>query len=117
MGENSRKYHELNPSHTDPARIKREREKARELRKTRWWLDQVNRGTCHYCQKKFSASELTMDHLVPLARGGTSTKGNIVCACKNCNRDKKLDTPVDSLFEQIERERRERGTSEGDGDV
>ncbi len=108
MGDPSRKYHELSAAHTDPARIKREREKARELKKTRWWLDQVNRGVCHHCGERFRAAELTMDHLVPLARGGTSAKGNIVCSCRNCNRDKKLEMPVDSLFEQLERERRER---------
>jgi 5-methylcytosine-specific restriction enzyme A len=32
---------------------------------------------------------LTMDHLVPLIRGGRSTKGNLVPACKPCNTKKK----------------------------
>ncbi len=107
------KYYSLEAQHVDPARLKRERQKARELKKTRWWLDQVNRGICHFCQKKFAASELTMDHLVPLARGGTSAKGNIVCACKSCNQSKKLDTPVDDLFEQLERERVQKGKGDG----
>ena len=115
-GGDSKKYHELSGAHTDPARLKREREKARELRRTRWWLDQVNRGICHYCSKKFAASELTMDHVVPLARGGTSTKGNIVCACRSCNRDKKLDTPLDSAFEALERERAARAKRDEDGE-
>jgi len=99
------KYHELSPEHTDPARIKRERDKARELKKTRWWLDQVNRGICHHCSGKFKATELTMDHLIPLARGGTSAKGNIVCSCRPCNQTKKLESPTDALFEQLEREK------------
>ena len=30
-----------------------------------------------------------MDHLVPLVRGGRSTKGNLVPACKECNTAKK----------------------------
>jgi 5-methylcytosine-specific restriction endonuclease McrA len=30
-----------------------------------------------------------MDHLVPLIRGGRSTKGNLVPACKDCNVAKK----------------------------
>ncbi len=102
------KYHLLNPEHTDPARIKRERDKARELKKTRWWLDQVNRGLCHHCGQKFKARDLTMDHLIPLARGGTSAKGNIVCSCRPCNQAKKLETPVDALFEQLEAERKSR---------
>ena len=34
-----------------------------------------------------------MDHLVPLVRGGKSTKGNIVPACKDCNNKKKYVLP------------------------
>jgi 5-methylcytosine-specific restriction protein A len=30
-----------------------------------------------------------MDHIVPLVRGGRSTKGNVVPSCKACNTDKK----------------------------
>lgn len=99
-------YYFLNPEHTDSKRLKKEREKARQLKKTQWWQDQLNRGTCHYCQKQFARQQLTMDHIVPLARGGTSTKGNIVAACSDCNRDKKLDTPVDQLFKQLEKEKK-----------
>lgn len=29
-----------------------------------------------------------MDHVVPIVRGGLSTKGNVVPACKTCNSDK-----------------------------
>jgi len=94
-------YYELDPEHTDPARLKREREKARKLRKSNWWVALVNRGVCHYCEKKFAPKDLTMDHVVPLARGGTSTQGNIVPACRECNRDKKLETPVERLLKKL----------------
>jgi 5-methylcytosine-specific restriction endonuclease McrA len=97
----SGEYYELDPRHTDPARLKRERKKARELRKTQWWLTLANRGLCHYCGRKFAPSQLTMDHVVPLARGGESTKGNIVAACKECNRDKQLETPVERLLKKL----------------
>lgn len=30
-----------------------------------------------------------MDHIVPIVRGGKSTKGNVVPACKECNAKKK----------------------------
>jgi 5-methylcytosine-specific restriction endonuclease McrA len=36
-----------------------------------------------------------MDHLVPLARGGKSTKGNVVPACKTCNSQKKQLLPME----------------------
>lgn len=69
--------------------IKRERAKARELRKTRWWQQKTASGACYYCGKVVAHHELTMDHLVPLARGGRSTKDNLVPSCKDCNNRKK----------------------------
>jgi len=40
---------------------------------------------CQYCQKIPEYSNLTLDHVLPLARGGKTTWDNIVTACKNCN--------------------------------
>ena len=92
----------------DPAQIAKERAKARELRRTNWWRALLQKGICHYCGKKFPASELTMDHVVPLSRGGRSTKGNIVPCCKNCNNGKKYTMPVDEILAELDREDRER---------
>jgi 5-methylcytosine-specific restriction protein A len=89
---------ELDPAHTDPRRLKKEREKAQLLKKSPWWKQKLQQGICHYCEKKFSPSELTMDHVVPLARGGTSAKNNLVTACRPCNQAKRLQTPVDQLL-------------------
>ncbi len=77
----------------DESTIRAERRKARELRKTRWWQQTTAPGICHYCQHKFSVKELTMDHIIPLSRGGRSTKGNLVPCCKECNTAKKTDMP------------------------
>lgn len=98
-------YYILDSANTDPARMRAEREKARKLRGTQWWLDQINRGICHYCGGKFGPKELTMDHVVPLARGGASGKGNLVPACRDCNRDKKLETPVEQILKKLGSER------------
>jgi 5-methylcytosine-specific restriction endonuclease McrA len=75
--------------------IKRERRKARELRNSEWWKRKLAKGVCHYCGRAFPAKELTMDHIVPIARGGKSTKGNIVTACKECNNAKKQLFPME----------------------
>jgi 5-methylcytosine-specific restriction endonuclease McrA len=75
--------------------IKREREKAGALRKTRWWKQRLARGTCHYCGRSFAPEELTMDHIVPIIRGGKSTKNNIATACKDCNNKKKHMLPME----------------------
>jgi len=98
-------FYLLDKSNTDPKRIKAEREKARELRASGWWKEKIQKGICHYCEQKFKPAELTMDHLVPIARGGLSVKNNLVPACKDCNSKKKLHTPVDLLFQQLEAER------------
>ena len=87
----------------DPAQIAKERSKARELRRTNWWQAQIQKGVCHYCGRKFPPSELTMDHIVPLSRGGHSTKGNIVPCCKACNNEKKYTMPVDEILAELDR--------------
>ncbi|MDP6180244.1 MAG: HNH endonuclease [Desulfatiglandales bacterium] len=69
--------------------IKRQRRKAAELRRSQWWKRKRSNGICHYCEEKFPSRELTMDHLVPIIRGGKSTKGNLVPSCKGCNSRKK----------------------------
>ncbi|MBI5557886.1 MAG: HNH endonuclease [Deltaproteobacteria bacterium] len=79
----------------DEAAINREKAKARELRKSSWWKNRIAAGICYYCGGKFLAKELTMDHLIPLARGGTSSKGNLVPACKGCNNKKKTLLPLE----------------------
>ena len=77
----------------DDSTIRAERKKARELRKTRWWQQKTADGICHYCHRKVPVKELTMDHIIPLSRGGQSTKGNLVPCCKECNTAKKNDLP------------------------
>ncbi len=83
----------------DEAFIRAERNKARALRKTRWWQQKKASGVCHYCGKNVGINKLTMDHVIPLARGGRSTKGNLVPCCKACNNAKKdaLPAALDNL--------------------
>lgn len=40
---------------------------------------------CQYCNKSFSANELTFDHLVPRCLNGKTTWNNVVSACTSCN--------------------------------
>jgi 5-methylcytosine-specific restriction endonuclease McrA len=75
--------------------IARERAKARELRGSQWWKRRRSSGICYYCGRKFPPADLTMDHIVPIIRGGRSRKGNVVPACKECNNKKKYLLPVE----------------------
>lgn len=79
----------------DDETIKREKAQARKLRESPWWKRKRGRGICHYCGERFKPSELTMDHVIPIIRGGTSTKANLVPACKECNSKKKHMLPME----------------------
>ena len=80
---------------TSPETIRREKEKAGALRKSQWWQRKLAKGECHYCRRKLAPADLTMDHLVPVVRGGRSTRGNVVPACKACNNRKKYLLPME----------------------
>jgi 5-methylcytosine-specific restriction endonuclease McrA len=79
----------------DEQDIRRERQKAKELRASQWWKRKRGAGICHHCGGKFPPKELTMDHLVPIIRGGKSTKGNLVPSCKECNSARKHRLPFE----------------------
>jgi len=49
--------------------------------------------TCQYCG---STHNLTLDHVVPLSRGGSHTWDNVVTACERCNQRKGNRTPEEA---------------------
>lgn len=44
-----------------------------------------DRNFCMYCGMKFSDSQLTRDHVVPISRGGKDEWQNVAAACRRCN--------------------------------
>lgn len=52
-----------------------------------------DRYTCQYCGRRPGSEELTIDHVLPRAQGGTSTWENCVLACVDCNARKANRTP------------------------
>ncbi len=79
----------------DDENIRVQRRKARELRNSQWWKRKCAKGVCHYCGRSAPPRSLTMDHIVPMSRGGQTTKGNVVPACKECNTKKKHLLPME----------------------
>ena len=75
--------------------IRREKAKARLLRASAWWKRRLAEGRCGYCDRAMPPRALTMDHRVPLVRGGRSTRGNVVPACKACNSAKTYLLPME----------------------
>ena len=47
-----------------------------------------DRFTCTYCGKNGSEVELHVDHIIPLARGGSNHIANLTTACRQCNQSK-----------------------------
>jgi 5-methylcytosine-specific restriction endonuclease McrA len=92
----------------DPEVLKRERARARALRQSQWWKRKIATGICYYCRRYVGSHALTMDHLVPVARGGRSIRGNVVACCKDCNVRKRSRLPVEwaEYVERLDRDAR-----------
>jgi len=63
---------------------------------------------CQYCGHKFSSAELSLDHVIPLSRGGASTWENVVCACLACNVRKGNRTPHEASIKLIQQPKKPR---------
>jgi 5-methylcytosine-specific restriction endonuclease McrA len=76
------------------------------------WLAMVvaAQGRCTYCGE---VRPLTMDHRMPLSRGGRHELENVVPACKPCNSRKHTRTEEESRA--LLRDEREPGISESEG--
>ena len=78
-------------AHPEIALFAQERRRARKLNAPRndftraQWrtIKTAYQNRCVYCGETFE--RLTMDHVIPLSRGGSHTMSNIVPACKSCN--------------------------------
>ena len=84
-----------------PEHQKKQKAKAREIRQSNWWKQQLGKGICYHCQERFATAQLTMDHLIPVARGGKSDKKNCVPSCKACNSKKGHKTRAEMVFDEL----------------
>ena len=98
------------------AEIKRQKDRARELRASQWWKRKCAKGVCHWCGEKTAPQDLTMDHVAPLSAGGKSTKGNLVPCCKRCNTKKHSLSVVQwaRYLEEV-RKKKVRGSDDSSG--
>lgn len=56
-----------------------------------------NKGRCAICGRFVPYDEFTVDHIIPLAKGGTNELHNLQCACKVCNLIKQDILPEDLM--------------------
>src|ERR1700757_274427 len=55
-----------------------------------------DRNTCQYCGEVVASGELTLDHVIPRSRGGTSPWENLFACCHLCNRRKENRLPAET---------------------
>ncbi|BAQ63984.1 HNH endonuclease [Geminocystis sp. NIES-3709] len=46
---------------------------------------------CQSCGKKLEETTLSIDHIIPLAKGGSNDMSNLQTLCLNCNQHKKAN--------------------------
>jgi 5-methylcytosine-specific restriction endonuclease McrA len=56
---------------------------------------------CQYCNKKLAAAKLSIDHIIPRSRGGSSNWDNLVACCSKCNTKKGGKTPKEARMKLI----------------
>ena len=66
-------------------------------KKTRKRIIARDQGICAYCGVEGAT---TVDHVVPVARGGDDSESNLVCACVSCNTSKGKKMPL-GFFEPV----------------
>jgi 5-methylcytosine-specific restriction endonuclease McrA len=64
----------------------------------RWRAD---KRRCIYCRKVVTKRDLTIDHLIPRAKGGTDDAENRVHCCLDCNHAKADLLPLQFVLSRI----------------
>lgn len=56
---------------------------------------------CRYCGLKASDTELVVDHVMPVALGGSDEPSNLVAACRDCNAGKAASNPDATMIDDV----------------
>lgn len=70
-------------------------------KRTRFEVLRRDNHTCRYCGATAPEATLTVDHVTPVALGGTDDPSNLVAACRDCNAGKSSTAPDASLVEDV----------------
>lgn len=98
----------LDVSNAQTARYRARKQGALSLPYDRKKIIERENGQCTYCKAFPTGTALTIDHIIPLVRGGTDTEDNLTVACRSCNskkRDKTIDEYADFLWKTGDLER------------
>ena len=100
----SRRWHRENPKKSRDKCSRSEHKRRATLANVasdNWTRSEVFSGSCFYCGIEVDIQNFHADHFVPLAKGGSNTRDNIVCSCADCNLRKNDKLPYDFIRERI----------------
>ncbi|HYE93485.1 MAG TPA: HNH endonuclease [Terriglobales bacterium] len=86
--------------------------KMQEHRRRKVKIYRRDAGACRYCGVVLDFAAATLDHIVPVSRGGTNAEANLVLACAPCNNAKADNSAAwyeARRIAELERERTMRG--------
>jgi len=90
-----RRWKSFNPAAVSAQRYRRRvnmKNAVTDLTNDQWQtIKAAYRNRCAYCGRK---RPLTMDHVIPVSKGGAHTAANIVPACQSCNSSKSTRPPL-----------------------
>jgi hypothetical protein len=70
-------------------------------RRLRYEILRRDNHTCRYCGAVAPDVPLTIDHVTPVALGGTDAPTNLVTACRDCNAGKSATAPDSPLVDDV----------------
>lgn len=70
-------------------------------KRTRYEVLRRDNHTCRYCGGVAPDVILTVDHVTPVALGGTDDPSNLVAACRDCNAGKASSSPDEAMVQQV----------------
>lgn len=70
-------------------------------KRTRYEVLKRDNHTCRYCGGVAPDAILTVDHVTPVALGGSDDPSNLVAACRDCNYGKASTAPESALVDDV----------------
>lgn len=70
-------------------------------KRTRFEVLKRDNHSCRYCGASAPDVRLTVDHVVPVALGGSDKPDNLVAACQDCNAGKASTSPDAAVVEDV----------------
>jgi 5-methylcytosine-specific restriction endonuclease McrA len=73
------------------------RPKGRVRKRQRWRVAEAQNWRCAHCAAALEPATATLDHVIPLSRGGADDYDNHVAACFSCNQSRANFMPAYSV--------------------